>query len=358
MALLNMPSFDYGNTRLRARLSHMLSVRTLERLSESANIEGFLSALSKTIYQSVVAEAYATSHGLECAENALAREMQKITEDLKKYYSDKSAEYMQLILNRYDLMNVMVILKGLIHHVASEEIKRSLVLIGTIPNTILMTLAESSNTTDAINKMVSFQLPYFLPLMQFLREKKAVSSENVNQVLREWYYRDFFSHLDLRDENAKILSEQIKTEIDCYNLLTVIRWKITRNDNKLGMKELIIAMIPYGHLSIKKLEQVAKNSTLKDMILSLRTSFYYSSLNQAFFEYAQDKQVSSFENALEAYQVKNQVRLVKSNPLGIGVPIGFLAYKNVEIRNLRWIAYGIHFGFEPQAIKNGFQGVV
>ena len=61
MALLNTSFFDYGNTRLRARLSHRLSVRTLERLSESTNIEGFLSALSKTPYQSVVAEAYATS---------------------------------------------------------------------------------------------------------------------------------------------------------------------------------------------------------------------------------------------------------------------------------------------------------
>jgi vacuolar-type H+-ATPase subunit C/Vma6 len=153
-----MSFFDYGNTRLRARLSRMLSVRTLERLSESINIEAFLSALLKTPYKSVVEEAYATSHGLECAENALAMDLIKINEDLKKYYSEKSAEYIKLILDRSDLMNVMVILRGLIHQLTSEEIKRSLVLIGTIPNTILMTLAESLTVTVAINKMVSFQL--------------------------------------------------------------------------------------------------------------------------------------------------------------------------------------------------------
>jgi vacuolar-type H+-ATPase subunit C/Vma6 len=114
-------------------------------------------------------------------------------------------------------------------------------------------------------------------------------------------------------------------------------------------------MIPDGHLSIKKLEQVARNSTLKEMILSMRPFPFYSFLNQALFEYDQNKQASCFENAFDAYQAKNQVRLVKSNPLGIGVPIGFLAYKNIEIRNLRWIAYGIHFRFEPLTIKNGIQ---
>jgi vacuolar-type H+-ATPase subunit C/Vma6 len=207
-----MAYFDYGNTRLRARLSHILPVRTLERLSESTTIDGFLSALSKTSYQSAVEEASAISHGLECAENALAIDMIKITGDLRKYYSDESAEYMQLILLRYDLMNVMVILRGLINHLASEEIKRSLVLIGLIPKTILMTLAESSNVPNAINKMVTFKLPYAFPLMQFLREKKVVSSEAVNRFLRKWYYHDLFSHLDSKDENAQIIFEQIRTE--------------------------------------------------------------------------------------------------------------------------------------------------
>jgi ATP synthase A1 C subunit len=355
VAFLTTSFFDYGNTRLRARLSRSLSFRTLERLSESANIEGFLSALSKTSYQSAVEEASATSHGLECAENALGIDMVKITEDLKKYYSEESAEYIQLILRRYDLMNIMVILKGLIHHLPSVEIKRSLVLIGSIPDTILMTLAECSDVTIAINKMVTFELPYAFPLMQFLREKNAVSSDAVNQFLRKWYYGDLFSHLDLKDENGQIIFEQIKTEIDCFNLLMVIRWKITRNENKFGMKEFIAEMIPDGNLSIKKLEQVARNSTLKEMILSMRTLPFYSSINQALSEYDQNKQASCFENAFDAYQAKKQIRLVKSNPLGIGVPIGFLAYKNVEIRNLRWIAYSIHFKFEPQTIKNGIQ---
>jgi ATP synthase A1 C subunit len=358
MALLNTSFFDYGNTRLRARLSGMLSVRALERLGESNNIEEFLSALSKTPYKSVVEEAYATSHGLECAENALAIDMVKITEDLKKYYSDKSTEYMQLILSRYDLMNVMVILRGLIHQIAPVEIKRSLVLNGIIPNTIMMTLAESLNITDAINKMISFQLPYSVPLMQFLREKKAISSENVNRFLRQWYYRNLFSHLDLKDENGQILSEEIKTEIDCVNLLTIIHWKTIKSNEQLVMNELIAEMIPNGHFSIQKLEKVARNSTIKEIILSIKTFPFYSSLNQALIEYDQARQVSSFENAFDAYQAKNHIRLIKSNPLGVGVPIGFLAYKNIEIRNLRWIAYGIHFGFEAQTIKNGIQRIL
>jgi vacuolar-type H+-ATPase subunit C/Vma6 len=358
MAILNMSFFDYGNTRLRARLSHLLSIRLLERLSETTNVDALLSALTKTAYQSVVEEAYATTHGLECVENALILDMVKIAEDLKKYYSDKSAEYMQLILNRYDLMNMMLILRGLIHHIPSAEIKRSLTFIGNIPNTILMNLAESLNVMDAINKMVSFQLPLSFPLMQLLREKKAITEEIVSYFLRQWYYRDLFSHLDLKDENARILSDVMKTEIDCTNLLAIFRWRISRNDVKLGINELMVAMIPDGHQSIQKLEHFANILTLKEMILSMRSLPYYSSLNQALLEYDHNKRLSTFENALDLYQAKKHGSLIKSNPLGIGVPIGFLSLKNYETQNLRWIAYGIHFGFDPQIIKDGMQRVM
>ncbi len=353
-----MSFFDYGNTRLRAKVSRLLSMRLLDRLSETASMDVFLSALTKTSYQSVVEEAYATAHGLECAENALTMDMVKLAGDLKKYYSEQSAEYIQLILNRYDLLNIMVILRGLNHHLPSAEIKRSLFMMGSISKPILMTLAESLNTADAINKMISFQMPLSFPLMQFLREKKAITDDTVNFFLQRWVYQDLFSHLDLRDENARILSAVMKTEIDCANLLAIIRWKITRKEVKLGMDELMARMIPDGSLSIQKLKHAAEISTLKEMILSIRSLPYYSVLNQALFEYDQHKRASAFENALDLYQAKNNVRLIKSNPLGIGVPIGFLSLKNYEVRNLRWIAYGIHFGFTPQIIKDGLQGVI
>jgi vacuolar-type H+-ATPase subunit C/Vma6 len=42
-----MSTFDYGNTRLRARLSRLLAKETLEELTRADNMDGFLSLLIK-----------------------------------------------------------------------------------------------------------------------------------------------------------------------------------------------------------------------------------------------------------------------------------------------------------------------
>ena len=42
-----MSTFDYGNTRLRARLSRLLTKEMLEEMTRTDNIDGFLSSLIK-----------------------------------------------------------------------------------------------------------------------------------------------------------------------------------------------------------------------------------------------------------------------------------------------------------------------
>jgi V/A-type H+-transporting ATPase subunit C len=349
--------FDYGNARLKARISRLLTHKMLERLCEVNSVEELVSALTKTAYKPFIEKACLSAVALGCVEEALVLAMSGVAEDLKRFYQQDSANLVRPLLARYDLINIILILRGLIYKTPSEEIKRSLFLMGTIPNSILMKLAESLNFKDAINTMVALQMPHSDLLLKILAEKKAISDEMISLSLWKGYFTDFVSFFNSKDENSKILADVIKTEIDCLNLERLLSWKIGVASGALEIDKLIERMIPGGNLSLLKIEHLASSISLKELISKMRGASYYAPLQSAFLEYEQKNRANIFEQYLDLFQAKRKIRLIKSDPLGIGVPIGFLALKNIEIRNLRWIALGIDFAFESQIIKDGIQTI-
>jgi len=59
----------------------------------------------------------------------------------------------------------------------------------------------------------------------------------------------------------------------------------------------------------------------------------------------------SFQRLLEKREVEKAVSLKRGDPLGIGVGLSFIWSKEVEVVNLRTIAYGIHFNIPRREIR-------
>ena len=60
-----MADFDYGNARLRAMKSRLLSRSALEALAETETIKGLILALAKTPYERSIEAALVRSSGME-----------------------------------------------------------------------------------------------------------------------------------------------------------------------------------------------------------------------------------------------------------------------------------------------------
>ena len=54
-----MSGFDYGNARLRALKSKLLSQRDLDALAESGSLQGLIAAMTKTAYRKPIEAALA-----------------------------------------------------------------------------------------------------------------------------------------------------------------------------------------------------------------------------------------------------------------------------------------------------------
>jgi vacuolar-type H+-ATPase subunit C/Vma6 len=61
--------------------------------------------------------------------------------------------------------------------------------------------------------------------------------------------------------------------------------------------------------------------------------------------------LSVFERHLKRQRLKWMSGAMVKDPLGIGVPTGYLALKVNEVNNLGWIAQGIHMGLKAENIR-------
>jgi ATP synthase A1 C subunit len=350
-----MALYDYGNTRLRARISRLLSTQTLESYSDLTSIDSFVSALTKTPYKESIETALTYAHGYGCVAEAMQRELKKIVTDLNRFYEGNAQENVDVIFRRMDLLNIKAILRGLSHEVHIEDVTSAFSPLGTIPNPILLQIAKSKDVSEAISRIVVYQLPVAKPLMELKARSKKLNSADIELALEKWYFNQIDIDLKSKSEDIRILREYYAIEADIVNLNTVLRFvsapeALSKTEG--GIENFLISP---GNISMHKLIRLSKMPDVKKVIESLFFTKYGKFLRKA-LECFQDTQLlSEFENQMRMYSLDWLSMLPKQYPLGIGVPLGYAAMKKSEIRNLRWIAKGIQSGFEPSYIKENLE---
>jgi vacuolar-type H+-ATPase subunit C/Vma6 len=199
-----MALYDYGNTRLRARISRLQSIQTLENFSDLTSIDSLISALTKTPYQASIEAALTYAHGYSCVAEAMRRELHQIADDLNRFYDGDARQKIGGIFKRNDLLNIKAILRGLSHESRLEDITNSLFPMGTIPDPILVQIAKSKDVLEAISRIVVYQLPMAKPLMELKARQHDLTSSQVELALERWYFSQIRS--DYSGNRKRIVS--------------------------------------------------------------------------------------------------------------------------------------------------------
>src|SRR5512145_2414625 len=98
-----MPDFDYGNARLRAMRSRLLSRQALEELAQVGSVQGLITALIDTAYREAVEAALVRLTGMDCLTQALRNDLVATLGRARTFYSGPAGELAALVLRRYDL---------------------------------------------------------------------------------------------------------------------------------------------------------------------------------------------------------------------------------------------------------------
>lgn len=110
MRILAGTDFSYGNTRLRARRGALMRGADYELLI-GEDVEGLLDALARTPYVQD-ADAAQRHDGLRRLHEAIRFHLGRSLEEMRSFYAGRARELVDLLLSRFDIQNVVTVLRA------------------------------------------------------------------------------------------------------------------------------------------------------------------------------------------------------------------------------------------------------
>jgi len=350
-----MSDYDYGNPRVRAMRSRLLSNDQLNNLAETGHLEGYISVLSQTPYKSALEAAMAIAEGIDGIQEALHIDMIETAKKIQGFYGGQAATYLKLWMLRVDLHNLKTILRGLSQSFMHAEIFPLLLPIGEIPVSILRQLIKTGNTREAVDLMVTLNLPCALPLLEVRAEHPGADNAALELALEKWYFRTVNETLAKVPKDSIDLKQALEMEADFFNLLTALRFAYhpeARQHAKEPIRDLFVGP---GAISFDILEKVSQQDQLESAVELLVGSFYASPIQAGLEAFKRSRRLSEFEIYLRRFRLQWMADQIRKNPLGIGVLLGYAALKLNEISNLLWIAKGISLKMSSKQIKDNLE---
>ena len=341
-----MSGWDYGNTRVRAMRSRMLTPEDYSALLLIDSIDGLLGALGETVYGPDVQRAMLRFSHLRCLDEAVRKHLGHRLRLLSTIYKEEEKRRLELLLHRWDLQNLRTILRGRLRLEGSEQIVALLIPAGTIDEAALFELASQSSLRATIELMMAWQIPSSEAagrVLDALPEYESSGDPSVlERALQQAYARYVHSILKAAPEDD--LARVLRLEVDQTNILTALRLRRSRLDEEpdWDLLDSMAHFLPGGRIDNDTLEsaRTADDAATAAEVLSSRVAPL--GWQEALARWAGDEDLMQLTTSMTAATTTTVVNLFASgDPLDIGIPVAFAWAKENEARNLRLIARGV-----------------
>ena len=327
-----MSGYDYGNARLRAMKSRLLSRRELEALANVDSLLGLIAALTKTAYCKPVEAALARASGMECMAEALRNDLINTLGKIRKFYQGKAREMVAIVLRTYDIHNLKVILRGLAKNVPAGEMLASLLPVGELEYGTLAELARAPDPRACTDLLASMGSPFAQPLLRLRVEHPGAGTGEMELALDQWHFQEAFQTLQHARRDGRVLLSALQLEADLTNLFSVLRFAHAPEERKflrdwLDTGDLEYIFVGPGVLPFSLLASAGSHDTIEAATETLAGTPYETPLNAGMRKYAESARLSDFEKQLTQFRLNWMSRQITNDPLGIGVLLGYLALK-------------------------------
>ncbi len=313
------------------------------------SLSDVITALAQTPYGRDLDEAMIKTEGLQGFDEALRRNIMKTFSHVSDVVGETDKNLINVLLGRWDVMNVKTILRGKNLGASSDAILESLIPAGELDEATLLEMVRSRDVRDCIDVMATMHVSYAIPLTgafpDYARKRNLAVLE---LVLDKAQYEMSFAKLRGRDLNTRLVLEMMRREIDTVNIMTLLR-VIKEQVEREQATELFI---PGGkEISEEKLEELLRIHSVEDVVQAFAGTSYFSLLQSKMQDYFTTNSLAGLERRLEETIVRRRVNLFKADPLSIASTIAYIWAKYNEIVNLRIIARGKEVGMPEAKIR-------
>jgi len=246
----------------------------------------------------------------------------------------QAREIISAYLRRWDIWNIMAIIRGKIADVSAQEIEEALVPVGEYSIDFYKTLIVKD--LDEIVK--TFEgTPYYEALSK-------VGTASLSEVEDEMY-KIYYSRI-LREKPSdlalKLFIDFIRMEVDIKNIKTILRLK----REGISTDEIMKRIIPGGfELTVEEANKLAAMSW-DELVKSLEGYWFWKGI-----EGLDGKELSKIEIKFDKIWIKMIARRASNYPLSILPVLQYMILKKVEVDNLRVLGWGKWEGIPNEEIE-------
>ncbi len=330
-------------------MAGMITGQALYMLAQSPSAQVLMAGLAKSPYRKSVERAHTQAGGFSLMEAILSEEVYASVQQLLTYYNGRALEQIKILLAYEDVQNLKIILRGIQKGAQAGDINAALLQWGYTPPVFLRNVAASKTIDEAVARLAVLGNSAAAVLSALTSEQLARASE-VDYALEKWFFEDILM------ENAKTASQQLlfyfRMRADIFDILAICAGFLLQNivhaNNAAGY------LIGQGNIPARILRRSASRPTLKQAVISLQRTPYFETLRYI-LDGKSTVTLAGIDKRLQGFLWDWVRRLPHRDPLGIGVPIGFIHKKKREIECLRYIAGSIVLGLQPDCILENLE---
>lgn len=326
-------NYVYACTRMRIRRSRLIPREDYLRML-NMSLPEITRFIGETYYRSEIDELGTSFSGINLVEVALswnlAKEYQKILDLMFGELKHFTASY----LRRWDIQNVVTILRGKTQGMHPDKIREVLVPAGRLDKVILDRLLVEESPERVVEMLKGEQI-YPVLEQELPGAIETGSFAHLENELYKGYYAWLIADAMEGVKGRKEFLRYIELEIDIRNIQNLFRLQAGRVHD--DVREL---MIPGGSFPVEELQKLSEFEDRDEFIDALKRQVKAVPLLNALEMIRGKGHLRGIEIALTMVQLDQMGRMTKRYPFSVLPVLAYLEEKKYEVANLRALARG------------------
>jgi V/A-type H+-transporting ATPase subunit C len=347
MAAVSAPgSYIYVCTRLRVRRSSLLPREDLLRML-NMELSEIIRFIGETGYKREIAELSTACSGadIDLLEMALSWNMAKEFHKILEIVPEGLRVFTSAYLRRWDVQNVINILRGKAQGMSSGKIKEVLIPAGDLDREFLDRLLAEDSVEKVVGALSGVRFAHIIEgvFTAGITDETLMTLENE---LIKHYYEDLAAVAGSRVKRGKFFLDWLRMEIDFKNIQTLFRLREFREKG-----DILSLMIPQGGIPMADLVRLNGIEDRGEFIDELRKKAVHEPLQAALEDLRKAQPLHEVEIALTRALLHQMSFMAKMRPFSIYPILSYLEEKKYEVANLRILARGKKVNLPSEEIK-------
>jgi V/A-type H+-transporting ATPase subunit C len=336
--------YIYVCTRMRVRKAKLLPEEEYIRLL-NMSLPEITRFIEETQYKREIDELSAAFGGIDLIELALSWNLAKEYQAIIAITPGTLRTFTEGYLRRWDIQNVLTILRGKLQGLGPGKIKEVLIPAGELDRVFLDRLV-GEESPERIVELLRGRKIY--PVLA--REFPAAMQSGLLSKLENELYKEFYGGLIAEAaggiKGGKLFLSFVQLDIDITNIRNLFR--LRADEIQEDAREMMIAGGTFSVEELQRLNTIAGGSEFVDALLA---RVRVKPLRNALEMMREKRSIREIEIELIRVQLDQMEKMAKLNPFSIHPILVYLEKKKYEVSNLRAIARGKEARLSPEQIR-------